>query len=133
MIRKLLTVLSGVAAAGAVVAAPASAAQDAHRYDSTVSVKAWSDCPNGRSCIFAELGGGRPFAHFATGDGDLADSSGPRGMNNRTQSVWNRTGRDWCYYDAGGFNDLIFIVGPGFQGDLLREHRKRVTSLRPCP
>ncbi|XVV07231.1 peptidase inhibitor family I36 protein [Actinosynnema sp. CA-248983] len=135
MIRKLLTVLGGVAVAGALSTAPATAQGVVYQgvQQSDASTKAWSDCPANRSCIFAGLQGGRPFAHFANGDGDLGDSSGPRGMNNRTKSVWNRTGQDWCYYDAAGFNQLIFIVEPGFQGDLLPEHRDRVTSLRPCP
>jgi hypothetical protein len=134
VIRKLLTVLGGVAAAGAMLATPATA-QDVYQADTSTSasVKAWGDCPANRSCIFAGLGGGRPFAHFANGDANLGDSSGPRGMNNTTESVWNRTGQDWCYYDGPNFTDLIFVVAPRFQGDLLPEHRNRVTSLRPCP
>jgi hypothetical protein len=137
LIRKALIALGGVVAAGALVAAPATAtASGPTRYTAEqsdpISIAAYSSCPAARSCIFNNLNGGTPYGSFATGDGDLADSSGPRGLNNQAESVWNRTGQDWCFYDAGGFNTLIFIVGPGFQGNLLPEDRNKVTSLRAC-
>lgn len=140
MIRRILTLIGGVVAAAALFSAPAQAtddtAADVRTYTAqsdSVSALAWSDCPASRQCIFNNLNGGRPYGYFASGDGDLADSSGPTGLNNNTESVWNRTSRDWCFYDAGGYNNLIFIVGPGFQGNLLAEDRNRVTSLRICP
>ncbi|MBB5802628.1 hypothetical protein F4560_002396 [Saccharothrix ecbatanensis] len=138
MIRRILTLLGGVVAAAALFSAPAQAADtaDVRTYTApsdSVSTLAWSDCPAARMCIFANLNGGRPYGYFASGDGDLADSSGPRGLNNTTESVWNRTSQYWCFYDAGGYNNLIFIVGPGVQTNLVPGDRNRVTSLRICP
>jgi hypothetical protein len=140
VIRRILTLLGGVVAAAALFSAPANAdtvnTADVRTYTAqsdSVSTLAWSDCPASRQCIFNNLNGGRPYGYFASGDGDLADSSGPTGLNNNTESVWNRTSRYWCFYDAGGYNTLIFRVAPGFQGNLLAEHRNRVTSLRICP
>jgi hypothetical protein len=138
VIRKVLAALGGVVAAGALLAAaPAHAAgpktYTAQNGENPISIAAYSSCPAARSCIFNNLNGGTPYGSFASGDGDLADSSGPRGLNNSTESVWNRTGQYWCYYDGGGFNVLIFIVGPGFQGNLDAVDRNKVSSLRICP
>ncbi|WP_447007857.1 peptidase inhibitor family I36 protein [Saccharothrix isguenensis] len=138
MIRRILTMIGGVVAAVALLSAPAQAADEADvrtytAQSDSVSTMAWSDCPSARQCIFANLNGGRPYGYFASGDGDLADSSGPQGLNNTTESVWNRTGQYWCFYDAGGYNNLIFIVAPGVQTNLVAEDRNRVTSLRVCP
>jgi hypothetical protein len=138
VIRRILTLLGGVVAAAALFSAPAQAADtaDVRTYTAqsdSVSTLASSDCPASRQCIFNNLNGGRPYGYFASGDGDLADSSGPTGLNNNTESVWNRTSRNWCFYDAGGYNNLIFIVAPGVQTNLVPGDRNRVTSLRICP
>jgi Peptidase inhibitor family I36 len=137
MIRRLVTLLAGMLAMGALLATPAGASAPkvygAQAGDTPISIMAWSDCPANRMCIFNNLNGGRGYGYFATGDGDLADSSGPTGLNNNTESVWNRTSQDWCFYDAGGYHTLIFVVGPAFQGNLDPVDRNKVTSLRICP
>jgi len=137
VIRKAFALLGGVLATGALLAAAPAHAAGPKVYAATgedpISIAAYSSCPAARSCTFNNLNGGTPYGSFASGDGDLADSSGPRGLNNSTESVWNRTGQDWCYYDGGGFSGLIFIVGPGFQGNLDPVDRNKVSSLRICP
>ncbi|CCH30279.1 peptidase inhibitor family I36 protein [Actinosynnema sp. NPDC047251] len=135
MIRKLSAVLGVVASSALVFAGPAAAtAPDyAAPADGAISITAFNDCPSARMCIFNNLNGGTPYGSFATGDGDLADSNGPRGLNNNAESVSNRTNQLWCFYDAGGFNNEIFRVASGFEGNLDPEDRNRVTSLRVCP
>jgi hypothetical protein len=134
MIRKLFTVAGATAAAAALLISPQAQAQEVFTYTkSDVGAQHFDHCPANRSCIFAGLNGGHPYGSFASGDGDLADSSGPRGLNNTMESFSNRRGDLWCYYDGGGFNNLIFRVASGAQGNLLPEHRNRVSSLRICP
>lgn len=142
MIRKLFPVAAVTAAAAALLIAPAASAAPAGTQlpsnvyvytKSDVSAQHFDHCPANRSCIFAGLNGGHGYGSFATGDGDLADSSGPRGLNNTMESFSNRRAELWCYYDAGGFNNLIFAVEGNLQGNLILEHRNRVTSLRKCP
>jgi hypothetical protein len=134
MIRKLFTVAGVTAAAAAMLVTPQAQAQEVFTYTSSgVGAQHFDHCPSNRSCIFAGLNGGHGYGSFATGDGDLADSSGPRGLNNTMESFSNRRGQQWCYYDGGGFNNLIFRVDPFVQGNLIPEHRNRVSSLRACP
>lgn len=136
MIRKLFAVAGVAAAAATLFMSPMASAQapDVVTYaKSEVGAQHFDHCPANRSCIFAGLNGGHGYGSFASGDGDLADSSGPRGLNNTMESFSNRRGEYWCYYDGGGFNNLLFAVAPGAQGNLLPEHRNRVSSLRICP
>lgn len=137
MIRKLLGVLGATGAAVALVAAPAAASPAPASYGGNTAVTPahFDHCPAGRFCIFAGTNGGHPYAYFALGDGDLGDGSGPRGMNNTTESVWNRTNRDWCLYDGTSFNpNTLFGItfANGRPHDLPVSVRNILTSLRPC-
>ncbi len=136
MIRKLFAVAGTTAAAAALLMAPQAQAQAQEVFtyrSSEVSAQHFDHCPANRSCIFAGLNGGHGYGSFATGDGDLADSSGPRGLNNTMESYSNRRNELWCYYDGGGYSNLIFRVEGLIQGDLIPAHRNRVSSLRKCP
>ena len=134
MIRKLLAVTGATAAAAALLITPQAQAQEVYTYTkSGVGTLHFDHCPANRSCIFNGLNGGHGYGSFATGDGDLADSSGPTGLNNNMESFSNRRNEWWCYYDGGGFNGLIFRVEGLLQGDLIPAHRNRVSSLRKCP
>lgn len=134
MIRKLFAVAGTTAAAAALLMAPQAQAQEVFTYTkSDVGAQHFDHCPANRSCIFAGLNGGHGYGSFASGDGDLADSSGPTGLNNTMESYSNRRNELWCYYDGGGYSNLIFRVEGLIQGDLIPAHRNRVSSLRKCP
>lgn len=125
MIRKTTMALACAALGGSLLAAPASAAP--------VSITAYSDCPAGRLCVWTGLGGTGAIGIFRTGDANLGDSVGPRGLNNTIESAWNRTGSDWCFYDGANYSGAFLgPTTPGSRGNLKTEYRNRITSLEVC-
>lgn len=128
-----MIVLAGAAFAASLVALPATAAPAASMGEQgDVSTAAWSDCPASRLCIWTGLGGTGGIGIFRTGDGDLSDSSGPRGLNNATESGWNRTSQRWCFYDGGGYSNFLGYMYPGDRYDFYPEFRNKISSLRAC-
>lgn len=129
-----MMVLAGAAFAASLVALPASAAPAAAPMgeQGDVSTAAWSACPADRMCIWTGLGGNGGIGIFRTGDGDLSDSSGPRGLNNATESGWNRTNRVWCFYDGAGYSNQLGVMYPGDRYDWDPDKRNKVSSLRAC-
>ncbi len=131
-----MMVLAGAAFAASLVSMPASAsapAQGILEASDGVSIAAYSDCPAARMCIWNNLNGGRPWGYFAVGDANLGAAPGPSGLNNNTESAWNRTSQYWCFYDGANYTSLLGHIAPGSQGNLLPEFRNRITSLRVCP
>ncbi|MGW6446264.1 peptidase inhibitor family I36 protein [Lentzea sp. NPDC055074] len=135
MIRKTMTVLAGAAFAAALVTSPANAAAPAAPMgeQAEVGTAAWSACPAARMCIWTGLDGNGGIGIFQVGDGDLGDSSGPRGLNNATESGWNRTSQTWCFYDGTSYSSLLGTMAPGERYNWHPTKRNKVTSLRVCP
>jgi hypothetical protein len=53
----------------------------------------WARCPRGSFCAFTGLDGTGAMATYTRGDFNLGDATGPSGMNNNIESVWNRMDR----------------------------------------
>jgi hypothetical protein len=80
--RLALTAATAAAVTGLSVAA-ATPAEAAGGY---------ARCPKGYFCVFAKTHGEGQMAKWKKGgDADLGNKSGPRGLNNDIESVWNRT------------------------------------------
>jgi hypothetical protein len=136
LIGKTMTVLGGAAVAAARVWMAASASAPSRGIvepAGDVSITAYSDCPAARMCIWNNLNGGRPWGYFAVGDANLGAAPGPSGLNNNTESAWNRTSQYWCFYDGANYTSLLGHIPPGVQGNLDAQYRNRITSLRVCP
>ncbi|TDB71312.1 peptidase inhibitor family I36 protein [Micromonospora sp. KC721] len=117
---KGLLVSASIGAAMVVAAAPPASA--ATGYDR---------CPNFRMCVFTGPNGSGAIAYFSTGDGNLGDSSGPVGMNNDIESIWNRSGHTWELFDGVGFSGTRWVsrpyVGPN---NVIPAAANKVSSLR---
>lgn len=89
----------------------------------------YARCPSNYYCIFADTGGGGVYGYLQRADGNLADGNGVQGMNNTTESVWNRTGQYLGLYNYAGYDGLLVVVAPGYKGNLPTADRNKVTSL----
>jgi Peptidase inhibitor family I36 len=118
-IKSLLVSASIGAVLAAAAASPASAATG------------YARCPDLRMCVFTGPDGTGAIAYFATGDGNLGDSSGPVGMNNNIESIWNRSGHTWELYDGVGFSGTRWVSNP-FVGhnNVIPSAANKVSSLR---
>lgn len=68
---------------------------------SPVALRSWTDCPQGRMCVWR-----LPNAHGSRGSyakvaRDLSELGG--GLNDHSLSFWNRTGKTWCMYSEARF------------------------------
>jgi hypothetical protein len=116
---KSLLVSASVGAAMVVAAAPPASA--ATGYDR---------CPNFRMCVFTGPNGSGAIAYFLNGDGNLGDSSGPVGMNNNIESIWNRSGHTWVLFDGVGYTGTMWTSRPYVGGNnVVAAAANRVSSL----
>jgi hypothetical protein len=88
-------------------------------------------------CIFSSPGGTGIVAYFSSGDYDLGDAIGPQGMNNNTESAWNRTSSTWCGWDGAGYpggpGGRLVTIDPGEQlGITSTNTANKISSLKPC-
>jgi hypothetical protein len=98
----------------------AAAASDATGY---------ARCPAARFCVFSGVNGGGVIAYFTNGDGDLGDSSGPQGLNNNIESVWNRrSGEVWCLFPNAGYGGAAVAVTYSSQGSNLDTPSRNIMS-----
>jgi hypothetical protein len=116
---KSLLVSASVGAAMVVAAAPPASA--ATGYDR---------CPNFRMCVFTGPNGSGAIAYFLNSDGNLGDSSGPVGMNNNIESIWNRSGHTWVLFDGVGYTGTMWTSRPYVGGNnVVAAAANRVSSL----
>lgn len=112
------SVLAAVALVSSVaLAAPAQAATGYDR------------CPSGRLCLFTGTGGTGTMATYLAGDANMADSTGPTGMNNNVESVWNRTSMYFMVWDGRYYTGDYWTITPGTKGTLLSSIRNRISSV----
>ncbi|TDC59157.1 hypothetical protein E1258_18915 [Micromonospora sp. KC207] len=118
-IKSLLACASITAAMVVAAASPASAATGYNR------------CPDFKMCVFTGPNGSGTIAWFSTGDGNLGDSSGPVGMNNNIESIWNRSGHTWELFDGAGYSGTMWTSRPYVGGNnVIAAAANRVSSLR---
>ncbi|MER5465685.1 peptidase inhibitor family I36 protein [Streptomyces sp. NPDC002668] len=104
-VRKAMMTL-GAAAALALTSLTATQAQAA----TAAPAAGYDRCPNGYLCIFDGADGTGSMAWFRSGSPDLRG----QGMDNRTNSVYNRTGGSWSLYDGYGYSGTCFFsIGVG--------------------
>lgn len=117
---KSLPVSASIGAAMVVTAAsPAFAATGYNR------------CPDFKMCVFTGTNGSGAIAYFSTGDGNLGDSSGPTGMNNNIESIWNRSGHTWELFDGIGFSGTRWESDPYVgHNNVIAAAANKVSSLR---
>ncbi|MEC3976414.1 peptidase inhibitor family I36 protein [Amycolatopsis sp. H20-H5] len=126
VLRKRSVLLAGatlaatLTLAGTAVAAPAATG--------------YARCPAARMCVFSGLNGSGLIGAFTVGDGNLADSSGPAGLNNTIESVWNRRATSfWCLYSNAGYGGSSSSTYTAAAGHNLPVAERNVTtSLRDC-
>ena len=107
--------------AAAVTAVPATA-EAATGYDR---------CPPQRFCVFTGPNGTGAIGVFVTGDGNLADRVGPRGLDNDIDSVWNRRpGETWILTNDAGYRGGSTQVSPRAKANIDRPFRNRASSLK---
>lgn len=87
-------------------------------------------CPSNRMCVFTGTNGTGAIGIFANGDGDLADSTGPRGLNNNIESVWNRRGSHWALWNDKGYGGNHTLVAPRAKGNIPVAYRNIASSLK---
>ena len=89
-------------------------------------------CPANRLCVFSGVNGSGVIGYFTTGDGNLADTSGPRGLNNNIESAWNRRAEVWCLWNDAGYQGAFGIAYGGSKGNIPAGSRNLTSSLRGC-
>ncbi|MEV0660461.1 peptidase inhibitor family I36 protein [Actinomadura luteofluorescens] len=82
------------ASAPSVPAAPAGPA-------APVALRSWTDCPQGRMCIWRLPNARGSRGSYAKVARDLSELGG--GLNDHSMSFWNRTGKTWCMYSDARF------------------------------
>jgi peptidase inhibitor family I36 len=90
----------------------------------------YARCPANRMCVFSGTNGSGVMASFARGDGNLADSSGPRGLNNNIESVYNRRNEYWGLFNNKGYSGGVTLVEPHAKGTIAAKYRNLATSLK---
>lgn len=90
----------------------------------------YARCPANRVCAFTAVNGGGAIGIFAVGDANLAVAPGPSGLNNNIESVWNRTGNTWGFYNSAGYTGGITLVNDGAKGNIEVKYRNITTSLK---
>lgn len=137
-IRVLAVTASSLAVLGSGVAAQAAptaqssgtATSIAGGISSTQSTTtAWS-CPANRLCVWTGRNGTGTRAVFANGDVNLADSVGPRGMNNNISSYRNRTGRNWRFHDGKNYNGTTRYAHPWKYGNIGSAMNNKTSSIK---
>jgi hypothetical protein len=118
---RLIRTLAVTAAAGSIVALGTIPAQAATGY---------ARCPANRFCVFTGTNGSGVMAYFNdAGDPNLADSSGPRGMNNNIESIWNRRGSEWGLYNDANYRGGLTLILTGAKGNIEARYRNLATSV----
>lgn len=118
---RLIRTLAVTAVVGSVVALGAIPAQAATGY---------ARCPANRFCVFTGTNGSGVMAYFNdAGDPNLADSSGPRGMNNNIESIWNRRGSEWGLYNNANYTGGLTLILTGAKGNIEARYRNLATSV----
>ncbi|RBQ17349.1 hypothetical protein DP939_25795 [Spongiactinospora rosea] len=98
--RKTLT--AGVIAAACAMTALISAAP------AQAGVQDWDNCTSGRVCLYGDTYGRGRFLTFP----GVARHVGK--MNDLTSSIWNRSGRNVCFYQHANYGGkLLLEVGAG--------------------
>jgi hypothetical protein len=119
---QLIRTLAVSAAVGSVVALGTIPAQAATGY---------ARCPANRFCVFTGTNGSGVMAYFNdAGDPNLADSSGPKGMNNNIESIYNRRGSEWGLYNDANYKGGLTLVLAGAKGNIVAKYRNVATSVQ---
>lgn len=113
--------LTAITIAAAAVLATATPAQAASGY---------SRCPANRMCVFTGLNGSGAIAIYKNGDVNLADSTGPTGMNNNIESMINRTSSNWRFFEKTNYNGKEWVGGPGGGANVVPALRNKISSLK---
>jgi hypothetical protein len=100
-----LAAVSAIGAAGIAAATPAEAATG------------WARCPKGDLCVFTGKNGTGTMATYKKGDYNLGDKTGPRGMNNNIESVWNRGNHYFLLWGKPGYKGADASAFPGSKGN----------------
>lgn len=117
---KIVRALAVAAAIGTVAALGTIPAQAATGYNR---------CPANRFCVFTGLNGSGVIAIYTTSDSNLADASGPRGMNNNIESGWNRRASEWAVMNDAGFNGGGTLFKKGEKGNFPAGNRNKGSSV----
>jgi hypothetical protein len=121
-LSRALAVTTGLASAVASVVAlgtvPAQAATG------------WARCPANRFCVFSGVNGTGVIAYYTASDANLADSVGPKGMNNNIESVWNRRGSEWGLYNDANYKGGLTLVLVGSKSNIVAKYRNLASSVQ---
>lgn len=91
-----------IASAGTPGASPAFAASASGASSAApVVLRSWTDCPQGRMCIWRLPNARGSRGSYAKVARDLSELGG--GLNDHALSFWNRTGKTWCMYSEARF------------------------------
>ncbi|MGI5418974.1 peptidase inhibitor family I36 protein [Actinomadura luteofluorescens] len=97
-----------LAAGAALVQAPAAASASTPNAPAApaapadpVALRSWTDCPQGRMCIWRLPNARGSRGSYAKVARDLSELGG--GLNDHAMSFWNRTGKTWCMYSEARF------------------------------
>jgi hypothetical protein len=92
----------------------------------------YNRCPANRMCVFSGVNGTGTIGYFTAGDANLGDATGPRGLNNTIESVWDRRGDEWCLYNDAGYRGGITLVYSGAKTNIAAAYRNITSSLLSC-
>lgn len=110
-------------------AAPTASTATAGTSGTQATSAAWS-CPAYRLCVWTGKNGTGTRAVFKYGDVNLADSVGPRGMNNKISSYRNRTGRTWSFHNYTNDNGTTRYAHPWTYGNVGSTMDNKASSIK---
>lgn len=117
---KTTTALALTAAIASVTALGAIPAQAATGYNR---------CPANRFCVFTGPNGSGVIAIYTKSDPNLADVSGPRGMNNNIESAWNRHKWEWALMNEANFRGGGVVYNAGAKGNVPKNLLNKASSV----
>ncbi|WP_242895166.1 peptidase inhibitor family I36 protein [Actinomadura litoris] len=89
----------------------------------------WRDCPNGSVCVWEHSNYNGRFLSGGTTVGNVGSA-----INDKTTSLWNRTGTVVCFFEhtnSGG--RAVYVTGPGdSSANVGNSANDKISSWGPC-